>query len=227
MTELDLVVQTASIKAANEQAVVYGDFVTGPRCETGGGMPSDRVIGKSDLVLLDFSVILHGYRGDFATTFACQGPATTEQRRLADACVQAMAAGEKLLAPGRDCRDIDHAVRASFASQQLDQFFTSHSGHGLGLGHPDAPYIVADSTDSLMVGDIVANPAFLFTASRDALRTKLPHHGHGLRELDTSRLTLGSGLVTTAYCRLLRRAESRLRKAPTRLSSVVLPIEVV
>ena len=32
---------------------------------------------------------------------------------------------------------------------------THHAGHGLGLGHPESPIIVSDSTDVLLAGDIV------------------------------------------------------------------------
>ena len=34
--------------------------------------------------------------------------------------------------------------------------FCSHSGHGLGLGHPEPPYFVPESDDTLEVGDVVA-----------------------------------------------------------------------
>jgi Xaa-Pro aminopeptidase len=57
---------------------------------------------------------------------------------------------------GRAARDIDAAVRSSFAGKHLAENFRSHSGHGIGLGHPDPPYLVPDSTDTLVVGDVIA-----------------------------------------------------------------------
>jgi Xaa-Pro aminopeptidase len=158
MSELEafLVVQQAAIRAAGGQAMVYGDFVTGPRAESGGGPPTDRIIEKGDLVLVDFSVVIAGYRGDFANTFCCGAPPTDQQRRLYEACLDAMAEAEALVRAGRDCREIDAAVRDSFASKHLAENFRSHSGHGLGLGHPDPPYLVRDSTDTLVAGDVIA-----------------------------------------------------------------------
>lgn len=158
MTELDvyLVAQQGAMRAAGEQALVYGDFVSGPRCEKAGGPPSLRVVEQGDLVLLDFSVVLYGYRGDCANTFVCDRPATPEQVRLYEACLAALDAGARALAPGRPAREVDAAVRASFAARGLDKTFTSHSGHGLGLGHPDPPYFVPESDDVLEVGDVVA-----------------------------------------------------------------------
>ena len=45
MTELDvfLIVQNAAMTALGEQAIVYGDFASGPRCERDkGGPPTSR-----------------------------------------------------------------------------------------------------------------------------------------------------------------------------------------
>jgi Xaa-Pro aminopeptidase len=70
--------------------------------------------------------------------------------------MDALAAGEKMIRAGVACRDLDRAVRDSFAAKHLAESFTSHSGHGLGLGHPDAPYLVPESSDTLVAGDVIA-----------------------------------------------------------------------
>ncbi len=158
MSELDvfLLIEEVVQSAAGRQARLYGDFVSGPRCEKVGGPPTDRVIEAGDLVLLDFSVIVGGYRGDFANTFICGGKPSTEQARLHQACREAMAAAEKLVRAGVAARDLDAVVRDSFQRQHLAENFRTHSGHGLGLGHPDPPYLVPQSTDTLVAGDIIA-----------------------------------------------------------------------
>jgi Xaa-Pro aminopeptidase len=157
MTELEayLVVQQAAMRQAGETALVYGDFVSGPRCEQVGGPPTDRVINKGDLVLLDFSVVIGGYRGDFANTFVCGAKPSGDQTRLYIACLDAMAEGERAIKAGRPARDIDQAVRNSFDAKHLRDSFTTHSGHGIGLGHPDPPYLVPESTDTLVAGDVI------------------------------------------------------------------------
>ena len=159
MTELDayLIVQHAAQKALGEQLQLYGDFASGPRCEIEkGGPPTSREIEPGDLLLLDFSVIVAGYRGDFTNTFAVGADPSPRQRELFEACVGALKAGESCLKPGIPGRSVDAAVRAHFASLGLDAYFTSHSGHGLGLGHPEPPYFVPESTDTLIEGDVVA-----------------------------------------------------------------------
>jgi Xaa-Pro aminopeptidase len=159
MTELDVyvIVQHAAMTALGEQVIVYGDFASGPRCERDkGGPPTSRRIETGDLVLIDFSVVVAGYRGDFTNTFAVGGGPTSRQRELFEACVGALRAGEASLKPGTRGRDVDAAVRGHFASLGLDQYFPTHSGHGLGLGHPEPPYFVRESSDTLEVGDVVA-----------------------------------------------------------------------
>ncbi len=157
MTELDAyrLVERVAGEAAGRQVLVYGDFVSGPRCEEIGGPPSSRVIASNDLVLLDFSVVIDGYRGDFCNTFVCDGHATPRQREMYEACVAAMQAGEKLLRSGVSCREVDAAVRSKLAERQLADYFPHHSGHGVGLGHPEAPFIVPKSSETLAAGDVV------------------------------------------------------------------------
>jgi Xaa-Pro aminopeptidase len=157
MTEFDgyRLVQRVASEAASGQVLVYGDFVSGPRCEKGGGPPSSRAIQAGDLVLLDFSVVIDGYRGDFCNTFVCGGRATAKQRELYEACVAAMQVGERHLRPGVPCREVHEAVRRSFAERRLAEHFPHHAGHGVGLGHPEAPFIVPESSEILAPGDIV------------------------------------------------------------------------
>ena len=142
MTELDvyLIVQNAAMTELGEQVIVYGDFASGPRCATDkGGPPTSRKIEPGDLLLIDFSVIVSGYRGDFTNTFAVGGGPTPGQRELFDACVGALHAGEAALKPGTAARDVDAAVRGHFASLGLDAVFPDAFGPRAGPRAPRAP----------------------------------------------------------------------------------------
>jgi Xaa-Pro dipeptidase len=157
MTELEafFLIQRAAQEAIGEQAPIYGDFVSGPRTEQVGGPPSNHKIEKGDLFLLDFSTVVYRYRADFANTWVVGGKATERQRELCHACLEAMQAGEKLFKAGTPCRVVDRAVRAAFEAKGLGENFRSHSGHGIGLGHPEPPYIVPESSETLLAGDVV------------------------------------------------------------------------
>jgi Xaa-Pro aminopeptidase len=173
MSELDvyLLVQFEAARELGRQAIVYGDFASGERCEIEqGGPPTSRKIERGDLLILDFSVVVDGYRGDFTNTFAVGSGPTPKQQELFDACVGALRAGEARLKAGTPAREIDAAVRGHFAALKLDHAFTSHSGHGLGLGHPEPPYFVPDSDETLMSGDVVALEPGLYVKGVGGMR---------------------------------------------------------
>ena len=173
MTELDAyqIVQQAAQEALGEAAIVYGDFASGPRCERDkGGPPTSRTIERGDLLLLDFSVIVAGYRGDFTNTFAVGGGPTPRQRELFEACVGALRAGESLLQPGTPARAVSDAVHGHFATLGLDRHFPHHTGHGLGLGHPEPPYFVPESNETLQAGDVVTLEPGLYVDGAGGMR---------------------------------------------------------
>lgn len=157
MMEFDAfhIVSRAAQEAIGMQTLVYGDFVTGPRCEQVGGPPTNRVIQAGDLVLLDFSTVVWNYRADFANTFVCGGEPTVRQIELYQACLEAMREGEKTLRAGVKASQVNQAVRAHLFNAGLGQQLGGHMGHGIGLGHPEAPFIVPKSSDTLMAGDVV------------------------------------------------------------------------
>lgn len=157
MTELDVYegVFQACSTAAGKPAIVYGDFAISPGSARRGGPPTNQVLRIGDTFILDYSVILFGYRSDFTNTLVVGGQPTSEQKRLFDACVKAMAAGESHLKAGATCQSIYDAVRAVFAGENLADAFPHHAGHGLGLEHPEAPFIVRNSSETLVEGDVV------------------------------------------------------------------------
>ncbi len=173
MTELDayLIVQNAAMKELGDRALVYGDFVAGPRTATErGGPPTARAIEPGDLLLLDFSVVVDGYRGDFTNTFAVGRDPTPRQVELFDACVGALKAAEGKLRPGVTGREVDETVRAHFASLGLAESFVTHTGHGIGLGHPEPPYLVPQSDEALVAGDVVAVEPGLYVKDVGGMR---------------------------------------------------------
>jgi Xaa-Pro aminopeptidase len=174
MTELEvyLGVAEACQRAAGRAAIVYGDFVVCDGASRRGGPPTDRVVEPGDMFILDFSVVLSGYRGDFTNTLVVGREPTADQRRHFDLCVQAMAAGEKELRPGAPSARVYGAVRDVFERAGVADAFPHHAGHGLGLTHPEAPYFVraADPAESLLEGDVVTLEPGLYVDGVGGLR---------------------------------------------------------
>lgn len=194
MSELEIyfLCHQAAQEAIGAQAPMYGDFVTGPRTEQVGGPPSDRKVQAGELVLLDFSTLIGQYRADFANTHVCAGKPTDRWRDMYLACMEAIDAGEKKLQAGVPAKDVDRAVRAVFETKHLNEFFVTHSGHGIGLGHPEAPFIVPDSADTLLAGDVVTLEPGLYIKGVGGMRYERNYliTDAGYELLSKHRLTL-------------------------------------
>lgn len=157
MTELDVYggINAACAKAAGMPVVVYGDFAVSPGSTRRGGSPTDRILTPGDMLILDYSVVMFGYRSDFTNTLVVGKEPTNDQQRLYDLCIAAMAAGEKELRPGVACRAVYQAVMSVFEKAGVGQHFPHHAGHGLGLTHPEAPFFVRHADETLLDGDVV------------------------------------------------------------------------
>lgn len=172
MTELDVYceVSKACTKAAGHAVIVYGDFAVSPGPERRGGPPTQRVIQVGDMLILDYSVVIAGYRSDFTNTLVVGREPSPVQQHLYEACIEAMTAGERELKAGAACQTVYDAVRAAFDRLGMAQHFPHHAGHGLGLSHPEAPFIVRQSTETLVAGDVVTLEPGAYVAGVGGIR---------------------------------------------------------
>lgn len=193
VTELDVYreVQSAAVAAAGRPVVVYGDFrTTNAAIPKRGGLPTQEQLKAGDLLILDYSVMIDGYRSDFTNTIAVGDP-SPPQRKIFQLCESALLAGEASLRAGVPARDVYSAV-----SRVLEDAghppLVHHAGHGLGLGHPEAPVLVPESTDTLLAGDVVTLEPGLYVEGVGGVR--LEHNllvtETGSRRLSHHRLSL-------------------------------------
>ncbi|MFO0810832.1 MAG: Xaa-Pro peptidase family protein [Gemmataceae bacterium] len=170
MSELDVYggVSAACVKAAGQPAIVYGDFAVSPGPERKGGPATAQVLRDGDMFILDYSVVIGGYRSDFTNTLVVGGKPNDAQRRLYDSCMAAMKAGEGKLRAGMSCLAVYNAVADAFGDSAAH--FPHHAGHGLGLSHPEAPYFVRKATETLVAGDVVTLEPGLYVAGVGGIR---------------------------------------------------------
>ena len=81
-----------------------------------------------------------------------------------------MVAGEKELRAGATCQTVYDAVRGAFAKAGVADGFPHHAGHGLGLTHPEAPFLVRHSDETLMENDVITLEPGLYVAGVGGLR---------------------------------------------------------
>lgn len=188
MTELDVYngVFTTCSQAAGHPVVVYGDFAVSPGSARRGGPPTERVIAAGETFILDYSVVIQGYRSDFTNTLVVGTEPTAEQQRLFDLCVAAMSEGEKLLRDGVACYDVYQALRSVFEAAGMASHFPHHGGHGLGLSHPESPFIVEGATETLVAGDVVTLEPGLYVDGVGGVRIE---HNYLITESGYERLS--------------------------------------
>jgi Xaa-Pro aminopeptidase len=157
MTELDVYngIVAACSAAAHKALIVYGDFAVSPGSARRGGPPTPHVLHEGDMLILDFSVVVQGYRSDFTNTLVVGGHPNAAQQAMFEACVAALAAGESALRAGNSCQAVYDAVHGIFAALGIAEEFPHHAGHGLGVSHPEAPFFVRHASETLVAGDVV------------------------------------------------------------------------
>ena len=152
--EVYLEVQRAAQEAAGIPCVVYGDFrATNSKLHKAGGQPTAYRLQPGDLYILDYSVVIHGYRSDFTNTIAVGEPSANHVKQF-EACRDALAEAAEQLNPGAECKQIYLAASAVLQQSGYGPL-AHHAGHGLGMEHPEPPILVLESTDILQVGDVI------------------------------------------------------------------------
>lgn len=172
MSELDVYcgMNTACIQAAGHAVIVYGDFRVCPGPERRGGAPTQQILAPGDMLILDYSVVIGGYRSDFTNTLVVGKKPNADQQHLFALCTEAMAGGEKELRAGTACLTVYQAVRGVFEKAGVAEQFPHHAGHGLGLSHPEPPYIVRHATETLLAGDVVTLEPGIYVQGIGGLR---------------------------------------------------------
>jgi D-alanyl-D-alanine dipeptidase len=112
---------------------------------------SDRVIGRGDMVVLDFGGLRQGYGSDTSRTVHVGEP-DDEERRVHDIVRAAQEEGFRAVRPGAACQDVDRAARAVIAEAGYGEYFIHRTGHGIGVTTHEPPYMVEGEERPLVPG---------------------------------------------------------------------------
>lgn len=183
--EVYLEVQRAAQEAAGVPCVVYGDFrATNAALHKAGGLPTHYRLQDGDLFIVDYSVILHGYRSDFTNTIAVGTPSAKVIAQF-EACRDALHAAAAMLKAGVACRDIWKAASAVLESRGCGPL-AHHAGHGLGLEHPEPPILVSESDDLLIAGDVITLEPGCYIEGQGGMRFE---HNYLITETGSEQLS--------------------------------------
>ncbi|MDQ3784156.1 MAG: Xaa-Pro peptidase family protein [Actinomycetota bacterium] len=143
------------MREAGAEAVSFEPIVgSGPLSAHIHHTPSERSLGKGDLILMDFGCRLRGYCSDLTRTVVLGG-ASDEQRVVYESVLAAQAAGIGAVAAGAQGADVDAAARRVIEDGGHGDAFEHGLGHGVGLEIHEAPRMSRTSEDTLTAGDVV------------------------------------------------------------------------
>ncbi len=127
---------------------------SGPNGAQPHARPSDRPIGRGELVVIDFGCIVDGYCSDMTRTVSVGEP-SAEARQVWETVARSQAAGCAATVVGADCADVDQASRAVIEAAGWGETFLHGTGHGVGLEIHEAPRVASTATGTLAVGHVV------------------------------------------------------------------------
>lgn len=125
------------------------------------GVPRDRRLEPGDMLWMDVSAVVNGYKADYDRTAVLGGP-TPEQEALQEIVHAATMAGVAAIRPGAPVRSVVEAVNASLASAGMAPRDPGRIGHGLGLQSTEPPNVSLADETILDVGmAITVEPALI------------------------------------------------------------------
>ncbi len=131
------------------------------------GRPSDRVLERGDMVVVDFGATAAGYHSDTTRTIVLGEP-TPEQARLIEAVRQAQLVSMALMKPGAAADEIDRRAHEALAGEQ--HAFRHGLGHGIGLQVHERPYLSASDHTALRPGMVITNEPGIYVPGWGGVR---------------------------------------------------------
>lgn len=126
----------------------------GPRAALPHATPSDALIGKDTLVVIDWGARLDGYCSDCTRTLATGSIGDAATAAYA-AVLDAQRTGCGAIGPDVLAAEADGLVRARLREEGLEDFFGHGLGHGVGLEVHEGPRLSKTSNDRLKPGMVV------------------------------------------------------------------------
>ncbi len=126
----------------------------GPNSARPHSRPGDRKVEAGETVVVDSGAKLGGYCSDCTRTFATGSLPERLQEAYA-VCLEAQLAGLEAVRVGATGVEADGAARRVIEDAGFGEAFGHGLGHGVGLDVHEAPRLARESTDTLVVGNVV------------------------------------------------------------------------
>jgi Xaa-Pro aminopeptidase len=131
--------------------------------------PTEKRVGKNELVVLDLGAILRGYCSDLTRTVYV-GRAPARVRKWYSAVLEAQQAARAAVRDGAKAAVVDAAARGVLARNGLARYFTHSTGHGLGREVHETPRLSSNSMDLLRAGEVVTLEPGIYVEGAGGIR---------------------------------------------------------
>ncbi|HET7044572.1 MAG TPA: Xaa-Pro peptidase family protein [Gaiellaceae bacterium] len=141
--------------AHGAQGVSFETIVgSGPTGALPHGRPTDKLVARGELVVVDFGAVVDGYCSDCTRTFST-GELPGELRRAYDVCLAAQEAAVEGIRAGMTGPEADRLARDRIEAAGFGAQFGHGLGHGVGMEVHEAPGLRPESADVLEPGMVV------------------------------------------------------------------------
>jgi Xaa-Pro aminopeptidase len=145
---------------------IVGSGPTGSRPHARAG---DRTIGAGELVVIDTGCTIGGYSSDYTRTFAT-GPLDGDAKEVYLTVLTAQERALDGIRAGLSGVDADALARSVIDESPFAGTMGHGLGHGLGLDVHEAPRLSAESTDTLVPGNVVTVEPGIYLDGRFGVR---------------------------------------------------------
>jgi len=155
-SELDVVAQLEhQLRLFGAKGSSFPPIVAvGPRAALPHAQPTDRKIGESDFVLVDWGANGRHYMSDL-TRVLVTGKISPKLERVYGVVLKAQLAGIAAIRPGATCHEVDQAAREVISKAGFGSKFGHGLGHGIGLDIHEGPRLGRNNQQVLKPGMVV------------------------------------------------------------------------
>ena len=164
-----LALETAMRSRGAERASFPPIVAAGPHGALPHAEPRDVVIGRDQVVVIDWGARLEGYCSDCTRT-VFTGEPQGEAREVYGLLLHAQRSGVAALHAGAEAAAVDEEVREQFSATGYGDHFGHGLGHGVGLAVHEAPTLNGSSDEILAAGDVVTVEPGIYLPGRFGMR---------------------------------------------------------
>ncbi|MDR3053270.1 MAG: Xaa-Pro peptidase family protein [Coriobacteriales bacterium] len=144
-----------SLQRLGGEGIAFGSIVaSGSNSANPHAVSSQRRFEQGDFLVLDFGAKYHDYCADMTRTVIFGEP-SEQQRCIYDTVLRAHETAKAAIAPGKTGKALHELALSVITEAGFGSYFTHGLGHGVGIDVHEEPRLAAQSTSTLVQGNVV------------------------------------------------------------------------